>query len=117
MDLFYFSLFGLVVLFVFAQICGYGFKIRSDKFFMPFHFLGGLFTALLCFTLWQNLYLSVFFTILVGIAWEVYEWLSWRFVLKKDIYKPKRRDTMYDLLLDTAGALTVVGVLFFLMLI
>lgn len=69
----------------------------------------------LLFSLTGNYIYTVFGTIGVGLLWEVYEYLLWRFVLKEDRFKQEKMDTIVDIILDFAGGLTA-AIIFFLLL-
>lgn len=47
-------------------------------------------------------------TLIIGISWEIYEWFLWKYVLKKEVFKPKKQDTINDLVLDSLGAITTI---------
>lgn len=109
---------GLVSLFVLDLICAIYFKIRSDAFYAPFHFVGGLLMAIFLFEIMRiadfailglnRSTLAVIGTVLVGASWELGEWLLWKLFLKKKKYKPGGRDTVNDLCLDLIGALAAI---------
>lgn len=101
--------FALVVLYIVANICGFGLKIRNNLFFYPFHFTGGVLVALLIYNLTANKTVAFLGTISIGILWEVYEWLLWKYFLKKKEFKPQNLDTLLDILCDTAGALVILS--------
>lgn len=101
---------GLFVLFVVSEICGHILKIKSQKFYMPFHFTGGVLTFLFLNSFIKNLVLSVLFVFIVGVLWEIYEWLRWKYFLKEKMYKPEKGDTLNDLVLDIVGAIVGLGI-------
>ena len=114
---------GLIALFVLAQFAGFVLKIRSDGFYKPFHFAGGFLTAVLMFAvinkisagqiLFGDLAAYVLsLTVIVGILWEIYEWLLWRYFLKVKKLKPQRADTINDLMLDFLGGALAILILF-----
>jgi hypothetical protein len=110
MNLTIISFSSLVVLYALANFCGFVVKIQSDWFYAPFHLVGGALTFLFFHSFLPNYVVCLFLTEAVGILWEVYEWLLWKYFLKKKIYKPQADDTRNDLILDFAGAL-LIGIL------
>ena len=108
------SLFGLVTLFVLAQIATFVYKITRNRFYAPFHFSGGFLSATLLYSIYGNLLLALLGTVGIGVLWEIYEYLLWRFVLKDDKYKQEKQDTINDIVLDFGGGLTAL--LIFLLL-
>ena len=99
------SLLGLISLYLIAQVTNFIFGIQNDKFYAPFHFAAGVMLGILFFTLTKNTFLTILLTLLIGILWEVYEYLMWKYVLKKNKFKPRRQDTINDLFLDFLGTL------------
>lgn len=95
----------LILLVITAEICGKVLKIRSDVFYSPFHFLAGALTSIILFNLIGNKVLSVALTAVVGILWEVYERLEWKYFIKKKSWKPTKKDIISDLILDFLGAI------------
>ncbi len=112
MRLVYFSLFGLIILFIADIFSVRIFKIHNDRFYSPFHFLGGLLTTFLFLGLYKNIIIALSLTIITGILWEIGEWLLWKLILKKQKYKPEARDTLNDLILDFLGG--IIAVLFWI---
>jgi len=102
------GLIGLISLFLVAQITTYIFGILSDRFYAPFHFLAGVMLGLLFYSITLNGLATILISLSIGTLWEVYEYLMWKFVLKKKIYKPKKSDTIADFCLDFLGV--VVGI-------
>mgnify|MGYP001609135552 FL=1 len=102
------NLLGLIILLIANFISVKVFKIRNNKFYAPFHFLGGLLTMFLFLSLVGRILVALSLTILVGILWEITEWLWWKIVIKKQEYKPGGRDTMNDLILDFLGGITAI---------
>ena len=102
------NLLGLIILLIANFISVKVFKIRNNKFYAPFHFLGGLLTMFLFLSLVGRILVALSLTILVGILWEITEWLWWKLVIKKQEYKPGGRDTMNDLILDFLGGITAI---------
>lgn len=98
----------LLAIFLAAEVCGYILKIRSKNFFYAFHFAGGVFICLLFYILTQNSIVSLAATFAIGILWEIYEWVLWKYFLKKKIYKPERTDTIKDIIFDMLGAVTLI---------
>ena len=103
-----FSLLGLAVLLVVDVVSVKVFKIHNDKFYAPFHFLGGLLTMFLFLSLFGRILVALSLTILVGILWEIGEWLSWKLIIKKQEYKPGGRDSINDLILDFLGGIAAI---------
>jgi len=104
-------LFGLILLFALAQITTFVFKISRNRFYSPFHFAGGFLAALFSFSFVGNYLLALLLTIAIGVLWETYEYLFWKFVLKKKKFKPEREDTIQDIVLDFLGGITAVVIL------
>jgi len=102
------SLIGLILLFVLAQIATFVFKITRDHFYRPFHFAGGFLTASLIYSINPNILIVILGTLLVGVLWEVYEYMLWRFILKDDRFKQEREDTIEDIALGFLGGLAAV---------
>ncbi len=107
----FYSFLGLVIIFTVANISGFMLNIRNDKFFNYFHFLGGLVVTLFFFSFTSNYTQALFLTLLTGILWEVYEWVSWKYFLKKKKYKPMKKDTRNDLILDMVGGMVAILIL------
>lgn len=104
------SFIALIFLYFLSYISCYLFKIHSNKFYRWFHFAGGFLIYIFVNSLINNSLLSLFITILVGIAWEIYEWLLWKFILKRKLDKPGKKDTTDDLIKDFLGGLTAFAV-------
>jgi|SRR3989344_3538792 len=98
-------LFALFVLLATAEVSAFIFKIYNNRFYRIFHFIGGALVYLLFFNLTQNRLLSLVLVLVVGILWEIHEWVLWKFFLKKRVYKPEKKDTLDDLLMDFLGGL------------
>jgi len=107
----FYSLLGLIILFVVANISGFILNIRNDKFFNYFHFLGGLVVTIFFFSFTNNYLTALALTFITGILWEVYEWVSWKYFLKKKKYKPMKKDTKNDLVLDMVGGVVALIIL------
>lgn len=105
------SLLGLISLFALAQITTFVFKITRNRFYAPFHFAGGLLLAIFFFSLFGSYTFALLATLGTGVLWEVYEYLLWKFVLKKKKFKPERKDTVQDIVLDFLGGVTAVAIL------
>ena len=95
---------GLVILFLAAELACFVFNIHSNIFYRVFHFAGGALIYLLFLNLTEDRLLSLGLVILIGVLWEIHEWILWKFVLKKRLYKPGGRDTKDDMLMDILGA-------------
>lgn len=106
MNITLYSFFALVFLYFLSYISYYLFKIHSNKFYKWFHFAGGYLTYILVNSLMGNWLLSLIAVVLVGIAWEIYEWLLWKYILKRKSEKPQRKDTLDDLFKDFLGGLS-----------
>lgn len=106
-------LISLLGLFVTAEAASFIFKVHSQRFYVVFHLAGGALVYLLFWNLIQNPFLSLFLVFVVGVLWEIHEWLLWKFFLKKKIYKPGGKDTLNDLLMDVLGAFLVYVVQIF----
>ena len=113
MDLFWDSLVGLMVLFIGANASNLVFKIRDERYYGVYHFAGGFLMTLFLFSVFGDKWLALALAVVTGLLWEVYEWLLWKYFLKKKKYKPQRQDTINDLFLDFLGGLTAVMILFF----
>lgn len=103
-----YSSIALVFVFVLSYTCGWAFKIRSDKFYRPFHFTGGFLTYVLADSLSFNQITGLILVIFVGIAWEIYEWVFWKYLSKRKIDKPRKKDTTDDLIMDFVGGLSAL---------
>jgi hypothetical protein len=105
-----YSFVALTFLYFLSYVCSYLFKIRSDKFYKWFHFAGGYLIYIFTNSLINNWLISLIITIFVGIAWEIYEWLSWKYIFKRKLEKPQKKDTIDDLIKDFLGGLSAFGV-------
>ncbi len=108
-----FSFWGLVALYILANISGFVIGIRDERYYRYFHFTGGLLATLFFFGFVGNYILALFLTGVLGVLWEIYEWLLWRYLLKKKKYKPMRKDTINDLILDMVGGIVAIVLLIF----
>lgn len=111
MDLAAWSLGGLVGLVILARITTYLFHIRSDQFYSYFHLTAGILAVFLFYSFTGSYVLSIFLTLLLGIAWEVYEWYEWKLIVKKKKFQPQPDDTRNDLVVDFVGSLFGVAAL------
>ncbi len=102
---------GLVSLYSLSLFTSYVLNISSDKFYAPFHFLGGMLVGLFFFSLTRNAALSLALTLTVGLLWEIYEQIIWKVFIKKKKYRPGRQDTINDLVLDLLGSLLAISLL------
>lgn len=109
-----FSFWGLIALYVLANVSGFVLGIRDDRYYNYFHFAGGLLATLFFFSFVGNYILALMLTVTLGVLWEIYEWLLWKYLLKKKKYKPMRQDTINDLILDTVGGIVTIVILMFL---
>lgn len=105
-----FSFTGLVVLYFLSLFTSYKLKISNDNFYAPFHFLAGGLVGLFFYSLSSNLKLSLLLTLVVGIIWEIYEQIIWKVFVKKKQLRPKRQDTVNDLILDVLGSLLAISI-------
>ena len=108
MSLTLFSSLGLAILLVADLVSVKVFKIHNDRFYAPFHFLGGLLPMLLFLGLFGRISVALSLTVLVGILWEIGEWLSRKLTIKKQEYGPRGRDTINDLILDFLGGIAAI---------
>jgi hypothetical protein len=114
MNLTLFSFLVLLFLYIAANVSWRFFKITSNNFYKPFHFMGGFFVYIFIESVLKNKLLSLFLVVIVGILWEIYEWLLWRYILKRKRDKPQKKDTTNDLFMDLAGGVIAVIVFSFL---
>lgn len=105
------SLTGLVGLVILSHITTFLFHIRNDEFYRYFHLTAGILAVFLFYSFIGSYVLSIVLTILLGIAWEVYEWYEWKLVVKKKKFQPQQDDTKNDLVVDFVGALFGVAAL------
>lgn len=96
----------LAALYVLAYICDLVFKIHTDKFYSPFHLMGGFLVFVFLNSFIQNKAVSLALVIVVGILWEIYEYILWKLFKGKPFKRPKKKDTTYDLIFDFIGGLT-----------
>jgi hypothetical protein len=93
-------------LYIAALISTYIFKIYSNKYYSVYHFVGGGLTYLLILGITKSSLISLAGVLVVGIVWEIHEWILWKYFLKKRVYKPEKKDTRNDLIFDILGAIT-----------
>ncbi len=95
------SVVSLVILFLVNFIAARkGFYGRFSWFDKVMHFLGGFFVAMFWSGLIQSPWLIISLTLLVGVAWEIWEYV------RKHI--GEMRDTIEDLFFDILGAVVWV---------
>lgn len=109
MNLIAYSLAGLLALFFLSHFTGFIMGIRDDRFYSPFHFVGGMLSGFFFYGLTHSFALSIVLTMAIGVAWEIYEVLLWKYLLKQRKFKPKKDDTKNDLVLDFFGSLATVA--------
>lgn len=112
MNLFYFSIVGLTTLYLVSNITSLVFGITNNRFYALFHFLGGTLATLLFLSITGGIAVSILLTLLTGIFWEIYEYLLWKYLLKRKKFKPQRQDTINDFFLDFLGAVFAVLLVF-----
>lgn len=105
------SLLGLMGLVILSHITTYVFHIRTDEFYSYFHLTAGILSTFLFYSFSGDYGLSIVLTLLLGIAWEIYEWYLWKLVLKKKKFQPQPDDTRNDLVVDFVGSLFGVAAL------
>lgn len=103
----------LLALFLTAEFCDHILKIMDQKFYSIFHLLGGSFTFLLLNSILKSYLYAAGLTFVIGVIWEIHEWILWKYFLKKKKYKPEARDTKNDLIVDMTGATIALLVLEF----
>jgi VanZ family protein len=99
------SLIALIALFLIAQVTTFIFGVRNEKFYAPFHFGAGILLGIMFLSILKNSLAAIVLSITVGFLWEIYEQIIWKYVLKKERFKPRRQDTINDLFLDLLGSL------------
>lgn len=112
MEMRLFSLLGLVIIYFLSNLSGFALDIRSNRFYTLFHFAGGFLVALFFFSFLNHYLFVLILTLVTGTLWEVYEWLLWKYVLKKKKFKPERQDTINDIIVDILGAMAALWLLF-----
>jgi len=103
-------LIGMIILFIGAEISSFIFNINADKFYKIFHFVGGAMSYLLFLNMFYNRFFAIVLVLVLGLFWELHEWLLWKFFLKKKKFKPGGRDTLNDLMMDVLGALVIYAI-------
>lgn len=96
---------GLISLVALSYITTFIFHIYDDKFYNYFHLIAGILSASLFYNLFQNYFLALILTVALGILWEIFEWLQWKLLIKKKLFKPNPLDTRNDLFLDFIGGI------------
>jgi hypothetical protein len=97
----------MLLVYVVAEVSSFVFKIYINSYYSVFHFVGGGLTYLLLLSITKNSILSLVGVLVVGILWEIHEWILWKYFLKKRIYKPEKKDTMFDIIFDVLGGIVV----------
>lgn len=115
-NLIFWSFFGLVLLFILDIFSVFLLKIKSNHYYDVFHFLGGFlatlfFFSFLNFFIQRKLVFSLTLTLVLGLLWELAEFLFWKLTGK---FKPEKADTIKDLFLDIAGGFA--GIIFLIVL-
>lgn len=103
----------MLFVFALAEISSFVFKIRTNIYYSFFHFVGGGLTYLFLLSIINNNIVSLIGVLVVGILWEIHEWILWKYILKKKRYKPEKKDTLNDIVLDIFGGLTVYFLILF----
>ena len=111
MDLLFVVALALLALFVLAYTGGLLLNLHNNDFFSHFHFVAGFLTTILFFLLFKNYILALSLTVGIGIVWEFYEVVSWKYLIKKKSFKPERKDTIEDIILDFIGGLLALVIL------
>lgn len=101
----------LVVLFILAHVSSLLLNLHNNDFFSHFHFVAGFLVTVLFFLLFKNYILALVLTVCIGVIWEFYEWVSWKYFIKKKSFKPERKDTIEDIILDFVGGLLALVIL------
>ena len=104
----------VLLIYIVAEVSSFVFKIYTNSYYSVFHFVGGGLTYLLLLSITKNTILSLVGVLVVGILWEIHELILWKYFLKKRIYKPEKKDTRNDIILDLLGGVVVyILILFF----
>lgn len=109
MTLAVYSFVGLIFLVIVSYITAFAFDVLNDRFYSVFHLAAGILATFFFYSFTQNHILSIILTMVVGIAWEIFEWYQWKWILKKKKYQPQADDTRNDLGVDFVGSL--IGVM------
>lgn len=97
----------MLLIYVIAEVSSFVFKIYTNSYYSVFHFVGGGLTYLLFLSITRNVILSLVGVLIVGILWEIHELILWKYFLRKRVYKPERKDTRNDIVLDVLGGFVV----------
>lgn len=108
MDIGLISFAGLVLLVLTSYITSLIFDIHNNTFYGFFHFAGGILLYLFLYALFKDRIIALILVMVMGVIWEIHEWLMWKFVLKKKIFKPQKEDTRNDLIVDFLSTLAGV---------
>jgi len=108
------SFLGLILLYASAQIATFVFKKTDNEFYNYFHFTGGVLVGLFMYSFTNNYLTAFLLTIVIGLLWEVHEWILWKFFYHQKKFKQEKDDTINDLVLDGVGALVALVVLSFI---
>jgi len=100
------SLAALFFLYILSYACSYVFKIYSNKFYRIFHFAGGYLIYVFINSLVKNWLLSLFGVIVIGILWEIYERVFWKYISRRKRDRPQKKDTTDDLFMDFLGGIS-----------
>jgi len=102
----------LILTYSIAELSSFKFHIFDDGYYSLFHFFGGVFTGMFFYSIFGRKDLAILLTIVIALLWELHEWLLWKYWFKKDIYKPKRNDTIMDIFWGTVGAVLILTLFF-----
>jgi len=110
------SIAGLIILFLvnlWGARRGYYRKGEENFWFDKImHFCGGFFVAVFWFGLTQNSIYIILLTLIIGIIWEIAEYIYGVYKFKKTgtgKYMTETRDTLEDLFFDLLGAFSWLG--------
>ena len=113
--LLFISTVSLIILFLLSLIAERKGFYRSFSWLdKVMHFLGGFFVAMFWSGLTQFPLLIISLTLLVGVAWEIYEYFLGIYKLKRlgtKKYMTEIRDTVEDLFFDLLGAIVWIFIL------
>lgn len=111
MDLLIIVVLALLALFLLSYISSLLLNLHNNDFFSHFHFVAGFLSTILFFLMFKNYFLALLLTVGTGVLWEFYELVSWRYLIKKKSFKPERKDTIEDIILDFTGGLLALVIL------
>lgn len=111
MNLLFLVVGALLALFLLSYISSLLLNLHNNDFFSHFHFVAGFLTTVFFFLLFKNYVLALALTVCTGVIWEFYEVVSWRYLIKKKAFKPARKDTVEDIILDFVGGLLALVIL------